>query len=258
MLEAVTEVRAAVGEIPVVAGNVVTAGGTSDLIAAGADIVKVGVGPGAMCTTRMMTGVGRPQFSAVLECATEARRQDKHVWADGGVRHPRDVALALAAGAASVMIGLLVRRHVRGGSRRPSATPMDGSTKRTTAWHPNEQSNSGPVRTPTSSEPAKSSSTRASRHRGCIWTPNAPGSKTSSIRSSQGSGAPVPTPVPIRSKSYTTEPLWAFSPPPATRKADRFPSAGSATPAAWRCRTLRVLRRERGSCATSAAWRSAA
>ncbi len=105
MLEAVTEVRRAVEGVPVVAGNVVTAGGTADLIAAGADIVKVGVGPGAMCTTRMMTGVGRPQFSAVLECATEARRQGKHVWADGGVRHPRDVALALAAGAASVMIG---------------------------------------------------------------------------------------------------------------------------------------------------------
>jgi IMP dehydrogenase len=75
------------------------------LIAAGADIVKVGVGPGAMCTTRMMTGVGRPQFSAVLECAAAARELGKHVWADGGVRHPRDVALALAAGASSVMIG---------------------------------------------------------------------------------------------------------------------------------------------------------
>ena len=54
--------------------------------------MKVGVGPGAMCTTRMMTGVGRPQFSAVLECSAEARRLGRHVWADGGVRHPRDVA----------------------------------------------------------------------------------------------------------------------------------------------------------------------
>ena len=77
----------------------------AQLLEAGADIVKVGVGPGAMCTTRMMTGVGRPQFSAVLECATAARELGKHVWADGGVRHPRDVALALAAGASSVMIG---------------------------------------------------------------------------------------------------------------------------------------------------------
>jgi len=58
-----------------------------------------------MCTTRMMTGVGRPQFSAVLECSTAARELGKHVWADGGVRHPRDVALALAAGAANVMVG---------------------------------------------------------------------------------------------------------------------------------------------------------
>ncbi|MFV0428859.1 MAG: GuaB1 family IMP dehydrogenase-related protein [Arachnia sp.] len=89
----------------IVAGNVVTAAGTRDLIAAGADIVKVGVGPGAMCTTRMQTGVGRPQFSAVVECAAAAAQAGKSVWADGGVKHPRDVALALAAGAGSVMIG---------------------------------------------------------------------------------------------------------------------------------------------------------
>ncbi len=91
--------------VPIAAGNVVSADGVRDLVAAGADIVKVGVGPGAMCTTRMMTGVGRPQFSAVLECAEAAREVGAHVWADGGVRYPRDVALALAAGAASVMIG---------------------------------------------------------------------------------------------------------------------------------------------------------
>jgi IMP dehydrogenase len=93
------------GAVPVVAGNVVTAEGVRDLVAAGADIVKVGVGPGAMCTTRMMTGVGRPQLSAVIECAAAARELGRHVWADGGVRHPRDVALALAAGASAVMIG---------------------------------------------------------------------------------------------------------------------------------------------------------
>ncbi|WP_302931813.1 GuaB1 family IMP dehydrogenase-related protein [Actinomadura sp. NAK00032] len=105
MLSALAAVRGLDPAVPVVAGNVVTAEGTRDLIEAGADIVKVGVGPGAMCTTRMMTGVGRPQFSAVLECAAEARRLGRHVWADGGVRHPRDVALALAAGAANVMVG---------------------------------------------------------------------------------------------------------------------------------------------------------
>jgi IMP dehydrogenase len=91
--------------LPLAAGNVVSAEGTRDLIEAGATIVKVGVGPGAMCTTRMMTGVGRPQFSAVVECSSTARELGAHVWADGGVRHPRDVALALAAGASNVMIG---------------------------------------------------------------------------------------------------------------------------------------------------------
>ncbi|WP_432938042.1 GuaB1 family IMP dehydrogenase-related protein [Kribbella sp. CA-253562] len=105
MLDVLRTVRALDPQVPVVAGNVVTAEGVSDLVEAGADIVKVGVGPGAMCTTRMQTAVGRPQFSAVLECAGRARDLGKHVWADGGVRHPRDVALALAAGASSVMIG---------------------------------------------------------------------------------------------------------------------------------------------------------
>jgi IMP dehydrogenase len=105
MIEALQAVRALDPQVPVAAGNVVSAAGVRDLVDAGADIVKVGVGPGAMCTTRMMTGVGRPQFSAVLECSAAAHDLGKHVWADGGVRHPRDVALALAAGASSVMIG---------------------------------------------------------------------------------------------------------------------------------------------------------
>lgn len=105
MLDAVRRVRSLSPGVPVVAGNVVTGAGAEDLIAAGADIVKVGVGPGAMCTTRMQTGVGRPQFSAVLEAAKAAHALGKHVWADGGVRHPRDVALAIAAGASQVMIG---------------------------------------------------------------------------------------------------------------------------------------------------------
>ena len=105
MIEALRAVRALSPTVPVAAGNVVSADGTRALLEAGADIVKVGVGPGAMCTTRMMTGVGRPQFSAVLECSEAARDLGGHVWADGGVRHPRDVALALAAGASSVMVG---------------------------------------------------------------------------------------------------------------------------------------------------------
>ena len=105
MIEALKAVRSLNPSIPIVAGNVVTAEGVKDLIEAGADIVKVGVGPGAMCTTRMQTGVGRPQFSAVMECAGTAKELGKHIWADGGIRHPRDVALALAAGASAVMVG---------------------------------------------------------------------------------------------------------------------------------------------------------
>ncbi|GAB3018859.1 GuaB1 family IMP dehydrogenase-related protein [Mycobacterium bourgelatii] len=104
-LEAIQTVASLGLGVPLAAGNVVSAEGTRDLIEAGANIVKVGVGPGAMCTTRMMTGVGRPQFSSVLECASAARELGGHVWADGGIRHPRDVALALAAGASNVMIG---------------------------------------------------------------------------------------------------------------------------------------------------------
>jgi IMP dehydrogenase len=104
-LRAIEEVRRVAPDAAIVAGNVVTARGTTELIDAGADIIKVGVGPGAMCTTRMMTGVGRPQFSAVVECAAAAAAAGKHIWADGGVRYPRDVALALAGGAASVMFG---------------------------------------------------------------------------------------------------------------------------------------------------------
>jgi IMP dehydrogenase len=109
MLDALRAVRKLVAasdrEVPIAAGNVVTPQGVVDLVEAGADIVKVGVGPGAMCTTRMATGVGRPQFSAVRACVEAASDLGAHVWADGGVRHPRDVALALAAGASNVMIG---------------------------------------------------------------------------------------------------------------------------------------------------------
>lgn len=105
MLRALSAVAELGLGIPIVAGNIVTADGVQDLVEAGASILKVGVGPGAMCTTRMMTAVGRPQFSAVLETAEAARELGAHVWADGGVRYPRDVALALAAGAASVMVG---------------------------------------------------------------------------------------------------------------------------------------------------------
>lgn len=106
MIETIRAVRPiAGGKVPIIAGNVCTAEGTRALIEAGADVVKVNVGPGAMCTTRMQTGVGRPTFTSVLQCAREAAKHGKHVWADGGVKHPRDVALYLAAGASRVMVG---------------------------------------------------------------------------------------------------------------------------------------------------------
>lgn len=106
MIEVIRRARAIVGaQRPLVAGNVVTKEAVRDLCDAGASIVKVGIGPGAMCTTRMMTGIGRPQWSAVYECAQEARALHKEVWADGGVRHPRDIVLSLVAGASHVMFG---------------------------------------------------------------------------------------------------------------------------------------------------------
>ncbi|MDD2565370.1 MAG: GuaB1 family IMP dehydrogenase-related protein [Candidatus Gracilibacteria bacterium] len=108
MIEAIKLFRKELGSGPIlIAGNVITAEGTRDIINAGANGVKVGVGPGAMCTTRMKTGVGRPQFSAVYKCSIEAKKLGGFVWADGGIKNPRDLVLALAAGANHVMIGTL-------------------------------------------------------------------------------------------------------------------------------------------------------
>lgn len=89
--------------VRLIAGNVVTREAVRNIFAAGGDVAKMGVGPGAMCTTRVKSGVGKPQFSTVADGAEEARLFGKNVWADGGIRHPRDVALALAAGASRVM-----------------------------------------------------------------------------------------------------------------------------------------------------------
>jgi len=106
MINAVRAARAILGpHRPLAAGNVVSEEATRDLIVAGANIIKVGVGPGAMCITRMMTGMGRPQFSAVRACARVARSMGAHVWADGNIKQPRDVALAIAAGASSAFFG---------------------------------------------------------------------------------------------------------------------------------------------------------
>ncbi len=93
--------------IELIAGNIATKEAAADLIAAGADAVKVGVGPGAICTTRIVAGVGVPQFSAILDCSEEAAKYDVPVIADGGVRYSGDITKAIAAGASSVMIGSL-------------------------------------------------------------------------------------------------------------------------------------------------------
>jgi IMP dehydrogenase len=106
MIEHIKKIRSLYGKsITVVAGNVITEQATRALLEAGADGVKVGIWPGAMCTTRMKTAVGRPQFTAVYKCVQEAKKYGWFVWADGWVKSPRDFILALAAGANHVMIG---------------------------------------------------------------------------------------------------------------------------------------------------------
>lgn len=101
--------------IVIIAGNVVTADQTQELILNGADIVKVGIGPGSVCTTRVQTGVGYPQLSAVIECADAAHGLGGHIIADGGCSSPGDVAKAFAAGADFVMLGGMLAGHDQGG-----------------------------------------------------------------------------------------------------------------------------------------------
>ena len=105
---AVERVKALSNSVQVVAGNVATAEATRALIDAGADAIKVGIGPGSICTTRVVAGVGVPQLTAIMDCAAEARKSGIPVIADGGIRTSGDVAKALAAGASSVMIGSLL------------------------------------------------------------------------------------------------------------------------------------------------------
>ena len=102
-------------EVVIIAGNVVTADQTQELILNGADIVKVGIGPGSVCTTRIQTGVGYPQLSAVIECADAAHGLGGHIIADGGCTCPGDVAKAFAAGADFVMLGGMLAGHNEGG-----------------------------------------------------------------------------------------------------------------------------------------------
>jgi IMP dehydrogenase len=94
-------------DIDVIAGNIATADAARELVEAGANAVKVGIGPGAICTTRVISGVGVPQVTAIMSCAEAAQKHDIPVIADGGIRHSGDITKAIAAGASSVMIGAL-------------------------------------------------------------------------------------------------------------------------------------------------------
>ena len=105
MLSAIRDLRGRIGDVPLIAGNVATGEGTERLLDAGVDAVKVGVGPGSMCITRQVAGVGIPQLTAVLQCAEVANRHGVPIIADGGVRYSGDVAKAIGAGASSVMLG---------------------------------------------------------------------------------------------------------------------------------------------------------
>ncbi len=102
------KLRAAFPKVPVLAGNVATAEGVRDLVAAGASAIKVGMGPGAICTTRIVAGVGVPQVTAILDCAEEAQKHGIRIIADGGLKHSGDITKALAAGASAVMAGSLL------------------------------------------------------------------------------------------------------------------------------------------------------
>ncbi len=108
VLDTVREIRNTYPDLAIIAGNVATAEATKDLIEAGADIVKVGIGPGSICTTRVVAGVGVPQITAVYDCATEARKYGKSIIADGGIKYSGDIVKALAAGGHAVMLGSLL------------------------------------------------------------------------------------------------------------------------------------------------------
>jgi IMP dehydrogenase len=108
VLDQVTRIKRASNSISVIAGNVATAEGTKALIDAGADAIKIGIGPGSICTTRIVAGVGVPQLTAILDSAEEARKHNVPVIGDGGIKYSGDLAKAIAAGAECVMIGSLL------------------------------------------------------------------------------------------------------------------------------------------------------
>ncbi len=108
VIKKVAEIKKKYPNVPLIAGNVATAAATKALIDAGADIVKVGIGPGSICTTRVVAGIGVPQLTAVMDCAEEADKHGKRIIADGGIKYSGDIVKALAAGGSAVMIGSLL------------------------------------------------------------------------------------------------------------------------------------------------------
>jgi IMP dehydrogenase len=125
VLNVVRKLKKELSQVDVIAGNVATPEGTKDLIDAGADAVKVGIGSGSICITRIVTGAGVPQLTAVLECAEAARESDVPIIADGGIRNSGDITKALAAGASSVMIGSMLA----GTEESPGVTVMRNGRK---------------------------------------------------------------------------------------------------------------------------------
>lgn len=108
IIDSVRKIRDAFPDLPIIAGNVATAGATHALIEAGADVVKVGIGPGSICTTRIVAGIGVPQITAIMDCAEEADKLGKRVIADGGIKFSGDMVKAIGAGASAVMVGSLL------------------------------------------------------------------------------------------------------------------------------------------------------
>ncbi|MDH3448462.1 MAG: GMP reductase [Gammaproteobacteria bacterium] len=127
----IKQLREAYPHIVIIAGNVVTGEMTEELMLSGADIVKVGIGPGSVCTTRIQTGVGFPQLSAVIECADAAHGLGGHIIADGGCTCPGDLAKAFAAGADFVMLGGMLAGHDEGGGEIITRYYKTGEVKRT-------------------------------------------------------------------------------------------------------------------------------
>lgn len=108
VLDAVKKIRARFPDVPLIAGNVATAAATRALIEAGADVVKVGIGPGSICTTRIIAGIGVPQITAIMDCAEEADKLGKRIIGDGGIKFSGDIVKAIGAGASAVMVGSLL------------------------------------------------------------------------------------------------------------------------------------------------------